>query len=409
MVKRIPLAKNSLVSKTLFRERNYYKHNILSSKEYPGLIDFWTLKFREYGKVNLSNQKIRINERFLKKLPSDEPANFYAVNFVADAFAGLKKYCHSAAFGMNRIIRADSRYAIINPQAQNMWTSIDDGYNAYIRVHFEMFISRYMQNHRHNRQVKDINTFLELFLQFSKEIGPNAPVTKVGYIESVYSGVNHNGLIIEIASANHAVDFAKWKWTQDVGFDFWRRGCAMHGFWVDRNAPWRIVANIESKSMLRYMKKYDIHSIKELFDVYFVRVFSDEIRDFKKYLYRLYYSFIQHDPVIVEKTFLPNHKKTRTTRTRRATLRETDFYHKYGDRYWVRYWFMIRIAELGVVFSQHRREQILKTAYKIQIELDLPSALEYLSRVLQRATGHTGVPEKAFIERKTDRQIIVHS
>tara|TARA_Y100000310_G_scaffold341054_1_gene438931 strand:- start:1092 stop:1892 length:801 start_codon:yes stop_codon:yes gene_type:complete len=266
-----------------------------------------------------------------------------------------------------------------------------------------------MQNHRHNRQVKDINTFLELFLQFSKEIGPNAPVTKVGYIESVYSGVNHNGLIIEIASANHAVDFAKWKWTQDVGFDFWRRGCAMHGFWVDRNAPWRIVANIESKSMLRYMKKYDIHSIKELFDVYFVRVFSDEIRDFKKYLYRLYYSFIQHDPVIVEKTFLPNHKKTRTTRTRRATLRETDFYHKYGDRYWVRYWFMIRIAELGVVFSQHRREQILKTAYKIQIELDLPSALEYLSRVLQRATGHTGVPEKAFIERKTDRQIIVHS
>ena len=49
----------------------------------------------------------------------------------------------------------------------------------------------------------------------------------------------------------------------------------------------------------------------------------------------------------------------------------------------------------------------LKTAYKIQIELDLSNALEYLTRVLQRATGVSDVSEKNFIHRKRDKQIIM--
>ena len=169
MTKRKPLATNGMFAGELFHERNYYKRKVLTAADHPSLIDFWTLKFREYGKVNLSNQKIRINSRYLKQLESEEETNFYAANFVADAFADLKKYCHSAAFGVNKIISQRSLYASISPQRQNMWTPVEKEYEAHIRVIFESFLKTFMQLQSYNKRARNIDTFLELFLEFSKD------------------------------------------------------------------------------------------------------------------------------------------------------------------------------------------------------------------------------------------------
>ena len=74
MAKR-PLATNDFVStKLLFKERRYYNTKVLTPETHRNLIDLWTLKSRDYGKVNYSNQKIRIDTRFLKELNSKSNA-----------------------------------------------------------------------------------------------------------------------------------------------------------------------------------------------------------------------------------------------------------------------------------------------------------------------------------------------
>jgi len=407
---RKPMANNKFDNtKLLFRERQFYAKRVLTSGEYNNLIDLWTLKFHEYGKVNLYNQKVRITPRFLKQLESDGDTSYHAINFVADAFNGLRRYCRIGAHHPTRIIPTDSRFANLDPAQQNSYTSIWDSHEQHLKIVFDLFMKTYMQFYKHKKQVTNIDTFLKMVLKFSKDLGTTVPITKIGFIESVHSGVNYNGLMVEVANENHGDDAAKWKWIQDLGFDYWIRGCAMHGFWVDRNAPWRVVANLESNSMSRYMKKYNLFSINDFFNTYCVRVFMDEVRDLKIYLYRLYHAFVQLEPGFVEKEFLVNHKRTQLTRIRRSTVSEDSFYRRYGDRYWMRYWFYLRINELGVKFSPTRRGEILKTAYRIQIELDLSNALEYLTRVLFRAQGFTDIAEKSFVQRKRDRQIIVHS
>ena len=266
-----------------------------------------------------------------------------------------------------------------------------------------------MQFYKHQKRVTNIDTFLEMVLKFSKDLGTTVPITKIGYIESIYSGVNYNGLMVEVAEEEHGDDTKKWQWIKDPGFNYWVRGCAMHGFWVDRNAPWRVIANLESKSMNRYMRKYNIFTINDFFNAYCVRVFMDEIRELKIYMYKLYNALLRIAPEFVEKKFLPNYKTTEVTRVRRTAVDEDAFYRRYNDRYWMRYWFYLRMNELGVDYTARHKKEILKTAYRIQIELDLSNALEYLTRVLHRAQGYKDVAEKSFIQRKRDRQIIVHS
>lgn len=412
MVSKAPLARNELESaKLLYKERFFYGTNVLTSGKYRNLMDLWKSKFYEYGKVNLYNQKIRIKRdpRIMKELQSAGDTPYYAVNFVADAFNALRRYCKMGAHHPTQIIPTTSKFADIEPSEQNSWRAIREPYEKHLRDIFNLFNTSYMQFYKHKKRVRDIDTFLEMVLKFSKDLGRNVPLTKTGYIESVYSGVNHNGLMIEIAGDDHGDDTKKWEWIQDPGLNYWLRGCAMHGFWVDRNAPWRVIANLESNSMNRYMRKYNIFTINDFFNAYCVRVFMDEVLELKTYLYRLYVAFIHLEPGFVEKEFLPNYKRTQLTRVRRITISEDSFYRRYGDRYWMRFWFYLRLNELGVDYSPQTTKAILKTAYRIQIELDLSNALEYLTRVLQRATGHSDVAEKSFVQRKRDKQIIVHS
>ena len=100
-----------------------------------------------------------------------------------------------------------------------------------------------------------------MYFQLCREIGKSRPLTKTGYLESnLPPTANLNGYIVEVAkSQSHDNDLTKDKWITDPGFDYYIRGAAMHGFKVDRNAPWRLVANLESRTMAKYMSKYKIY------------------------------------------------------------------------------------------------------------------------------------------------------
>jgi hypothetical protein len=73
----------------------------------------------------------------------------------------------------------------------------------------------------------------------------------------------------------------------------------------------------------------------------------------------------------------------------------------------LRYWFILRSHELGIKFSTKEQSTILRTAFKIERELDLQSAIAYTVRVLQKRAGFGADPEKSFIRRDGDRQLII--
>jgi len=404
-------ASNTLRAKPLFKERNHYKRNVLRQDEYRNLIDIWDPRYQNYGKVDLQNQSIRLDTRFLKPInPKSKDEKFYAVNFVTDAFLDLRRYCFGAGERGTAapVIPKESRYFKINAKTQNQWVPLDTPYREHLRRVFDPFVKTYLQAPRLRKRSLNIDDFLRVFLEFSADFSSDFPLTKTGFVESKHGPANHNGLLIEIdEKKSHDKDLEKAKWINDVGFPFWLRGCAMHGFLVDRNAPWRIMANLESQSMGRYYKEYGIRSMRQLFDTYFVPTYLDDLQDLKMNLYSFYRTYVRMEPFVVEKEFLVNYRQTVTTNVYRQLPSRDAFLEMYGDRFWLRYWFLLRSRELDTKFSDREQFDTLKTAYKIHKELDLQSALAYIVRVLHRRAGRGGLPEKSFIRREGDRQIIV--
>ncbi len=181
----------------------------------------------------------------------------------------------------------------------------------------------------------------------------------------------------------------------------------MHGFKVDRNAPWRLVANLESRTMAKYMSKYKIYSLAELFDSYYVKTYLDDISDLKDILYDFYKFYVGVDPSFDNLEWCVEGQKVIKRTFRRQTMRKNSFFEKYGDKYWMRIWFMMRLYELGVELEDRVINVFLTTAYKIKKTLDLSAAMDYLNSNLMKLSGRGGPPSKAFVERTTDRQIII--
>tara|TARA_B100000131_G_scaffold69730_1_gene65994 strand:+ start:320 stop:1558 length:1239 start_codon:yes stop_codon:yes gene_type:complete len=410
---RKPIASNNYDTKVIFRERTYYRENILNPREHKNLIDLWNPIYRDYGKVNLDNQRIRLDTRFMKTLNDDgnQDATTYAVNFVADAWNDLREYCLKATQGPRaNIIHPTSIFAEVNPKAQNMWEPLKNSYHDHLRLIFRPFVGDYLQFHKHRKRVNNINDFLEMILSFSKNLKKAVPLTKTGFTESQFGPVNYNGLMIEIDdNKNHARDGAKWDWINDAGFPFWLRGCALHGFLVDRNAPWRIIANLESRKMMEYAEPYGVKSLGEIFDTYYVKTFRDDLDELRNFMYTFYQAYLRFEPYWVDKKFLVNHKRTETTKVFRAPINKDSFFKKYGDLYWMRFWFLLRTEEYGVDFTANEEKSVLRTAFKIEKELDIEAAMSYIVRVLHKKAGRGGPPEKTFIRRDGDRQIIVKS
>ena len=161
--------------------------------------------------------------------------------------------------------------------------------------------------------------------------------------------------------------------------------------------------------MLQYTKEYGVNSLQEIFDTYYIPTYRDDMQEIKTFMYTFYQAYLRFEPHYVEKEFLINHKRTETTKVLRQPVGQEAFFKKYGDLFWMRFWFLLRSQEYGVSFSAHEQQDILKTVYKIEKELDIEAAMGYIVRVLRKKAGLGGPPEKSFIRREGDRQIIVKS
>lgn len=181
----------------------------------------------------------------------------------------------------------------------------------------------------------------------------------------------------------------------------------MHGFLIDRNAPWRLVANLESRKMAQYMSKYGIQSLEELFDTYYAKTYLDDIEGLKEIMYAFYSFYIRVDPAYEQIDWCPASQKVITRRVRREKADKDSFLKNYGNKFWMRIWFIMRLSELGIEISDKKTNTFLTTAYKIQKTLDLTSAMDYLNSNLMKLSGRGAPPSRAFIDRNTDRQMII--
>tara|TARA_R110000824_G_scaffold8737_3_gene39554 strand:- start:17826 stop:19196 length:1371 start_codon:yes stop_codon:yes gene_type:complete len=248
-----------------FYERDFYNkavhqiflnYSINLPSPNPNYIDLWYNspyygKITPYGDIYIPrDEKITLaaSEQKLVSFP-----------FVYDAFNDFRSYVlRSINMGVSKLDSLFGDFKALksyeNPKVKYLYyaSRVMDTYNAYLINSTNI--------------ATDINQYMEGFVNFlQKSSDLFRPFCFSDYFTSDKMPLSATGLSIELALLDHNEDFAKNRILQDESFYKYVQSAANFGFRVNKNAPWQLVADLESKPMRVYFNNHVIVSTESLF------------------------------------------------------------------------------------------------------------------------------------------------
>ena len=158
------------------------------------------------------------------------------------------------------IANAQNRFPIDRPpltmiEAVKGYIPPEPAYQLAIDLLKAIFIKRMAVRPDIAAKIVSLKSFMPIFLQFVKEQAESLPLTFSSFIAGSMGSVLQSGLALEIAAHPHDSDAEKIKQFIDHPyFEFYKTVALKYGFYIDMNAPWRLVANLSSEPMRQFMK-----------------------------------------------------------------------------------------------------------------------------------------------------------
>jgi hypothetical protein len=385
--------KNKTNAKHAFVMRKNYKNFGFPIAGYPLAIDMWYEK-PYYGRVDHDGNAIYLSEAFLAQIANTGDDTVQAMDFVVDAFHDfVQEY---RALGREGVVR--NRGALANIAAVKGWPAggVHSMYRLYEEMLYRVFVRSFLNRRERKQEIISIDSFMKVFVEFIDQMVPNYPVTKSGLILSKYSDPMLSGLMIEVADADHSEDRLKNKiFIKDPNFPIFRKTAAKYGFVIDKNAPWRLVANLNSPKMAEYMNARG-RGYSSIFKRCYYAAYrgglgfeGNDLHELKIFVYGIYNSFVNSDPLARKvisnpsscttfKEGAPSSVRVEVQDRERITLE--NFEQKYGQLYWLKMYMYIRAKENYKNWSEKEFEKKSEKMLQIHKTLDFKSALRYISQ-----------------------------
>jgi hypothetical protein len=366
--------------------------------------------------------------------------NIFALGFVADNFFDFRRNMKIAS-ERSCLTEADS--VLANPKATRGWVDYEDLYHSLFQTLVGAY-NRYLQNldkEKFNKIVsfKDYADGLYDYLLVGNY---DVPITLTEFVVSPLAPPMITGICIEIAQQDHSKDLPKFtKYIRDVNFSYYVKAARKYGFYVDKNAPWRLWADLYSDPMLNRafaggvlpyalsQRRSGIHMVDlnnngyadnpeldptvlsggtsiavgdwpslstagpafgtgpspgpaEMFELYYQPTYLLDLRLFIKKLTAAWNDFVVENPHVVE--VVPGTVRCPEPTFRIINFRYTislDAAQKLGDRYWFSYYLNLRERETGVTYRN--KPLLIERALQILHLHNLNEALKYLNNLFK--------------------------
>ena len=151
------------------------------------------------------------------------------------------------------ILIQDSPWA--SPEIHKAYISVNFEYDEYMKeTVFPVFTESFMFRKINDSRIAGFEDFLEVFSEFYNDILSAAGViTRSGFMEGAFASPMVSGLVIEVGDDPYDADLLKIQKYGDVNFNLVSQIASQYGFMIDRNIPWRLVADLSSAAMQEYM------------------------------------------------------------------------------------------------------------------------------------------------------------
>lgn len=366
--------RNDQSSHDIFYSRKNYNENAISTSNSHKFIDLWGEKSL-YGRVDGEGRPIHLSETNLKALPSKE-STIFALDFVVDAYNDFLRY-FSEGIIKRRIASRDTVIGDVEPK--RAWLGINHIHHSNMKNLYNLFIIGFLKGSGRDVLVLNFETFMDQYINFLALNKGNILTTRSGIMMSSFCSVNVTGLAVEWKTDNHSLDIIKKQIYSDRNFSFYLNAARKFGFYIDKNAPWRLVANISSARMQNYMKQYGLSSkpgsAGDIFDVYYYKSMDKDVDLLRAYMVQMYNSFASAYPTAkAERRCAKTNKKT-VKQIRRQKVEENVF----DDAYWIEKYFVIRALEHSKTWPAQQLKEKIERAISIKNTIDMKTSLEYIN------------------------------
>ena len=219
-------------------------------------ISFWTAGQAAYGRIDSNKNYIYPKEFYYKQVnnTNNSSESVFVLNFVADAFEDLMKYIKIE----KKKFLAEDDFLSNDIQPVRGLQLLAPLHTNIVNAHYEAFKTMLIENSKLNSGVIDFESFLDHFLNTYGSLAlKEYPLGRTGLLQSNKISPNASGLCLELSKEDHDKDQPKKeKYLNSPNYHFYTAAAAQFGFMVDKNAPWRLVANIYSPKMRPYIQKY---------------------------------------------------------------------------------------------------------------------------------------------------------
>lgn len=358
----------------------FFEDYVLQKEYYSYQFDGWKDK-SFYGLIDNRNRAIYPKNAVMAYNSNDNSVSYKNLLFVADAFQDLKKY-HKSFLLNNKFDPNSSIYISLNIRAAA--ADLDNLFIAYSNKLYGIFTNTFMTIDR-SAKIKDITTFINQFLTFIRSVSPFVPITRSAFIKSKICPLSVSGLTIDFAEPEDFSDTrAKAdKYISDPNFDIFLEHCKRFGFMVDRNAPWRIVADLESPVMKDYYKRYNFTTIDDVFSKCYHVAYYADLEAIRNLLVSFWNTYANNTGIGV------NQNDRRGCSTLFAEINSfsqvdaNSFDKTYGKNWLTRFYLFTKIHENNLSITQNNFEILYNEAIKLDAYAGQEIMLDYVDRKMQ--------------------------
>lgn len=369
---------NNETSLELFNKNIVYTSDVIKSRS-PNLIDFNFCEKAFYGKTNRDFMPIVLNPKFsiLKNFKSvDDPRqNLQAIGFVVDAFEALAQQFKKAE--QSGKIYSDDPY-LTNLKVYKSY----ENYNINYLNYQNQFLPALKQQFN-LEGIVNFKQFAERLLNNVSIITRTMPMSMPAYIKSRFNNLSSTGFSIEIADSAYENDDQKIsQFVNSKNWEFYVNACNSYGFMIDINAPWRLIADIDSESMIGYASQSRQTTTDEILNLNFKTIHNEFFSNLPSLLLNLYNEIVP--------SYVPTFDECGSTliQTERYTLQGLK--DKFSNDFFLRFYFNLRLSEEESQFSDAEKQRIINDCLQISRSQDNRAAVRRFERFVNQPFDYRG-------------------
>ena len=370
-------------SKDSYQKRLIYRKDIAATEgdryQPTNLQDFSFAEKRLYGRVNRVMIPIIADgpgAQLAGILRSEDKMNpVYAFNFVADAFEGLALQFDKAIISQK--INPNDRY-LSQLTAFSGYQDPKFLYNQNLNIYKNILVKK-MRSPK-NAGFMNFEQFVLKISDFIHSSARRSPLTMPAFIKSTYCPISVSGLSIDISDQKIGDDASKIeKFKKSKNWNFFLNACQSYGFMVDKDIPWRLVADIGSPQMLEYAAAYDMNSTNQILSMSYVYAHDFYFNKFKRFLIDLYN--LSKQTVFTTSTCKDG--SLRVSRTEPQNIGQID------DLYALELYCKVRFIEEESHYSDTEKFQLMDDVMEMAM-IDFNAALYSFERILNKTFDYSG-------------------